>query len=100
MEAAPYDNVEFPVRKPGTGTWPGPGQNAAPLSASSMKTVHVQQTTIKDSRTGTKLAPLLEGMESAESEDQRMQAKVVHSSQLGPHSLVRSIILFLKVTLV
>ncbi|XP_046567372.1 uncharacterized protein LOC124275758 [Haliotis rubra] len=89
MEAAPYDNVEFPVRKPGTGTWPGPGQNAA-ASSSSVKTVHVQQSTAKDGRVGPKLAPLMESMEVAESEDQRMQAKMFHSSQLGSHSTVSS----------
>ncbi|ESO90169.1 hypothetical protein LOTGIDRAFT_233962 [Lottia gigantea] len=72
MDAAPYDNVEFPVRKPGTGTWPGPGQQQSQIKLMSQ--------TSKDRSGGAKLAPLMETMELADSEDQRNQSKTVTAS--------------------
>ncbi|XP_041352832.1 uncharacterized protein LOC121371191 [Gigantopelta aegis] len=82
MDAAPYDNVEFPVRKPGTGTWPGPG---AAQSQTTIKT-YTQQASVTKDKSGAKLAPLMESMEVAETEDQRMQAKVYQASSHGTHS--------------
>ncbi|XP_050404920.1 uncharacterized protein LOC126820830 [Patella vulgata] len=84
MESAPYDNVEFPVRKPGTGTWPGPGQQQSQIKLMSQ--------TSKDRSTvgGPKLAPLLETMEVAESEDQRNQSKNVTSTSRVSSSSVTS----------
>ena len=87
MDAAPYDNVEFPpARKPGTGTWPGPGGAQSQSQSTSIKTSYTQQTSVNKDKSGAKLAPLMESMEVAETEDQRMQAKVYQAASHGTHS--------------
>ncbi|KAH9492136.1 hypothetical protein Btru_048701 [Bulinus truncatus] len=82
--SAPYDNVEFPICKPGTGTWPGPGTASSTTTTSttgggvggSNVKLFGHQTT---GRLGasSKLAPLVEvdGSEGAggESSNHRMQ---------------------------
>ncbi|XP_059162293.1 uncharacterized protein LOC131945251 isoform X2 [Physella acuta] len=56
---APYDNVEFPVRKPGTGTWPGPASSGSSTSAGPSVKLFGHQTTGRGGG-GSKLAPLVE----------------------------------------
>lgn len=68
--SAPYDNVEFPVRKPGTGTWPGPGVSSG-VGGPGVK-LYGHQTTGR-SLVGSKLAPLVEVEGSEGSETSRLQ---------------------------
>ncbi|CAG5127415.1 unnamed protein product [Candidula unifasciata] len=68
--SAPYDNVEFPIRKPGTGTWPGPG-GASGASGAGVK-LYGHQTTGR-SLGGSKLAPLVEVEGSEGGENNRLQ---------------------------
>lgn len=68
--SAPYDNMEFPIRKPGTGTWPGPGGSSGTTGAGIKLYGH--QTTGR-SLGGSKLAPLVEVEGSEGGENNRMQ---------------------------
>ncbi|XP_013062684.2 uncharacterized protein LOC106051995 [Biomphalaria glabrata] len=91
FDTAPYDNVEFPVRKPGTGTWPGPASAASTgvSGAGSGSNVKLfgHQTTGRGVGGASKLAPLVEvdGSEGAEN-NHRMQLINFGSSQAATSS--------------
>ena len=65
----PYDNVEFPVRKPGTGTW-SPGTSSGSGAGSGSKLLGGHQTAGRAILAGPKLAPLVEvdGAETPETQ--------------------------------
>uniref|UniRef100_A0A0B7AJT5 Uncharacterized protein n=1 Tax=Arion vulgaris TaxID=1028688 RepID=A0A0B7AJT5_9EUPU len=69
--SAPYDNVEFPVRKSGTGTWPGPSSASAGGGGAGIK-LHGYQTTGR-SVGGSKLAPVVEVDYSEGGDNNRLQ---------------------------
>ncbi|XP_005100974.2 serine-rich adhesin for platelets [Aplysia californica] len=83
----PYDNVEFPVRKPGTGTWPGPGGGGGVgggggkgISSTGSGVKLYGHQTNRSLGGGPKLAPLVEvdGAENSSSsngENQQRQQK-------------------------
>lgn len=68
--SAPYDNVEFPVRKPGTGTWPGPAATGSSTGSAGVK-LYGHQTTGR-AGVGSKLAPVVE-VEGSDDSGARLQ---------------------------
>ncbi|GFO34666.1 hypothetical protein PoB_006117100 [Plakobranchus ocellatus] len=92
----PYDNVEFPVRKPGTGTWPaGATATSGSSAGSGVKLLGVHgshQTTGRSTLTaGPKLAPLVEVDGAEATETQRLLpptslALTNNSSSFSPSS--------------
>ncbi|KAK3580383.1 hypothetical protein CHS0354_001501 [Potamilus streckersoni] len=79
MDNQPYDNVEFPIRRPptGTGTWPGPG-------GTQVKAVITQQAhqTYKD-KTGQRLAPVVEAREGHEVTEDETEVPRVEDQRRG-----------------
>uniref|UniRef100_A0A0B6ZTB4 Uncharacterized protein n=1 Tax=Arion vulgaris TaxID=1028688 RepID=A0A0B6ZTB4_9EUPU len=69
--SAPYDNVEFPVRKPGGGTWPGSGGTSG--AAGSGLKLYSHQISSRTLGGGPKLAPLVEIEGSEGGENNRLQ---------------------------
>ncbi|GFR67850.1 hypothetical protein ElyMa_005593600 [Elysia marginata] len=67
--ANPYDNVEFPARKPGTSTWTA-GTSSVSSTGSGSKLLGGHQTTGRAVLAGPKLAPLVEvdGAETPETQ--------------------------------
>lgn len=83
MDSQPYDNVEFPIRRPaGAGTWPSSAQNTS--------TKLYSQNILAKEKQPSSLEPLLEGdggevidedAELPQVEDQRQQATTLITNQ-------------------
>ncbi|CAL1541635.1 unnamed protein product [Lymnaea stagnalis] len=81
--AAPYDNVEFPVRKPGTGTWPGPAGTGSSTSVGSAGAKLYGHQTTGRVGAGSKLAPVVE-VEGSEDSSSRLQVMSFGSTGQTP----------------